>query len=285
MKMFWNLTILAIEVLLCFSKIIKELNNESFNRLIENNKFNKNKKLLVVFYTNTCEPCMEALNVVNNKILEEYKYNSDIDFGKINCDLKENIWLNIRFNITRIPYIIIIKGNYYYELNSNYDKYELKSFINDNKDKKDLLVIPDDISIFQKRIYIISHFINYYNNIFKSNYNMEINRNIIIFIFIIFIILILWLLKCLFVFCCCNLCLGKICKRKKEIKKIVEINEINKINKEENLDKISSNLSENEIESNADDNSMDVSGISDSLFNKQTDEVTPIKIYKKEKID
>jgi hypothetical protein len=261
-----------------------ELNNDSFNELIEKNKYNINKKLLIIFYANNCEVCTEALNVINNNILDEYKYNSDIDFGRINCDLKENIWLNIRFNIKRIPYIIIINGNYYHELKSYYGKYELKSFINDKKDKNELIMLPDDISLIQKGIYIANHLINYYKNYFKSNFNLNINSNIIIFIFILFIFLLLWLLKCALVFCCCGLCLGKICKRKKGIKKIVEINEDNIKDTEEKLSNISSNLSENEIGSNEGDNNLDVSGISDSLF-KENNEVTIKKNYKKEKND
>ena len=284
MRVVWTLFIVAMKILLCLSKKILELNNDSFNYLIEKNKNNINKKLLIIFYANNCEPCTDALNVINNNILEEYKYNSDIDFGRINCDLKENIWLNIRFKIKRIPYIIIINGNYYHELNSYYGKYELKSFINDKKDKNELIMLPDDISLNQKIIYIANYMINYCKKYFKSNYNLDININIIIFVFILFIILLLWLLKCALVFCCCGLCLGKICRRKKGIKKIVEINEDNIKDKDEKLSNISSNLSENEIGSNEGDNNMDVSGISDSLF-KENDEIIIKKKNKKEKND
>lgn len=286
MRIICFLLFILIQILLCMSKKIIEINNESFNRLVESNKYDNNKKIFVIFYTNNCNPCMEALSVINNNILNEYKYDNKIDFCKVNCDLKENIWLNIRFNITRIPYIILINGNYFYELNSNYDKYELNSFINDKKDKSELIKIPKDISLIKKRIIVINHTINYINHYFKSHYYIEININIIIFVFILFFILLLilflWLLKYILVYCCCNLCLGKICKKKKENREIIEITRV------ENMTKINSDVSESELESNAGDNSLDISNISDSIFKKEIDEITTTtikKVYKKEKIE
>ena len=96
------------------------------------------------------------------------------------------------------------------------------------------------------------------------------------------LILFLWLLKYILVYCCCNLCLGKICKKKKENREIIEITRV------ENMTKINSDVSESELESNAGDNSLDISNISDSIFKKEIDEITTTtikKVYKKEKIE
>ena len=54
------------------------------------------------------------------------------------------------------------------------------------------------------------------------------------------------------------------------------------------MTKISSDVSESEIESNVGDNSMDISNLSDSIFKKEIDEVNTTnikKVYKKEKIE
>ena len=272
----YTLFIIIIKILFSLSKTFLELNNDSFNELVEKNKHNKNKKLLVIFYTKNCYNCQEAIRIITNDIFNEYKDDYKIEFGKVDCDLRENIWLNIRFNITRIPYIIIIKGNYFYELKSNYDKFELNYFINEQKDRRELLEIPEDISLIQKRIIIMRYTYIYINQYFESKYNITIHKNIIIFIFILFLILLLWLLFYLFSFCCWNLCFYKICKRKK-VKQIIQMV------KEDSLSKMSNNISGSDIiskeEENKVDKESDSSYISDSYFNEVIDRKTIVKKY------
>ena len=266
----YTLFVIIIKILFSLSKTFLELNNDSFNELVEKNKYDKNKKLFVIFYTKNCYNCKEAIRIITNDIFNEYKNNNKIEFGMVDCDLRENIWLNIRFNITRIPYIIIIKGNYFYELKSNYDKFELNYFINEQKDRKELLEIPEDISLIQKRIIITRYTYNYINQYFESKYNITIHKNIIIFIFVLFFILLLWLIFYLISFCCRNLCFYIICKRKKVKRQIVQVI------KEESISKISSNVSGSDIISKEEgnnnvNNDSDSSYISDSYFNIEID--------------
>ena len=276
-----KLLIISINILYIVSKKILELNNESFNRLVESNKYIKNKKLLVLFYSKNCYNCREAINIISNDIVERYKYDSNIDFGKVDCDLRENIWLNIRFNISRIPYIILIKGNYFYELNSNYDKYELEYFINNIKDKRDLIQLPDDVDIFTKRIIILKYTINYFRDYFQYYFNININQNIIIFILIILLIILLWIILYILEFFCCKIIFFRTF-RKKEEKKII-ITQV-----KEDLSGISDNLSGSKLESEEEDNnSRHTSELSDSLFNQEIEESQVIEKYKvyKEKIE
>ena len=269
------LLIIAINILLVLPKEILELNNESFNRLVESNKYHKNKKLLVLFYSKNCYNCEEAINIVSNDIIERYKFDNTIDFGKVDCDLRENIWLNIRFNISRVPYIILAKGNYFYELNSNYDKYELDYFINDIKEKKDLIQLPDDIDIFKKRIIILKLTINYFRDYFQHYFNININQNIIIFILILLLIGLLWIIKYIIELFCCKILFCRIC-RKKEEKKVI-ITQVY-----EDLSGISDNVSGSKLESEEEDNnSRHTSELSDSLFNQEIEEIQVIKKYKK----
>ena len=266
--------IIAINILLVLPKKIVELNNESFNRIVELNKYHKNKKLLIIFYSKNCYNCEEAINIISNEIIERYKYDDKIDFGMIDCDLRENIWLNIRFNISRVPYIILIKGNYFYELNSNYDKYELDYFINDIKEKKDLIQLPDDIDIFKKRIIILNHTINYFRDYFQYYFNININKNIIIFILILLLIVLIWIIKYIIEYFCCKIVFCRIC-RKTEGKKVI-ITQVY-----EDLSGISDNVSGSKLESEEEDNnSMHTSELSDSLFNQEIEEIQVIKKYK-----
>ena len=268
------LLIIAIKIFFSFGKNIIELNNESFNKIVESNKYDKNKKLIVIFYTNNCKYCQEALNVISNEIIDKYNSDNKIDFGKINCDLKENVWLNIRFNITRIPYIILVKGKYYSELNSNYDKYELNDFINTPKDNKDLLLIPNDINMVQKRIIVTKYTINYVKDFFKSKFNIDLHQNIIIFILILSLILFLWLIKLLLEFCCY---MFGICKKKKVKKEIVIAS------KDNDTSGLSGDVSGSDLNSKGDDSDSYISGITDSLFKEEMDDKEVKKI--KEKID
>jgi hypothetical protein len=277
-KMHITYLILILKIILSLSNTFIELNNDSFNELVEKNKYDKNKKLLVIFYTKNCYNCNEAIRIITNDILNEYRYDTKIQFAKVDCDLRENIWLNIRFNITRIPYIIIIRGNYFYELQSNYDTFELNYFINEQRDIKDISVIPKDISTIQKRIIIMRYTITYINKYFESRLNMTFNKNTIIFIFILFLILFLWILFYLIKLCCyalcgeCLKCFGLICKRKNNDKTGI------KVIKEVSYSKISKkiiDISENELGSKEDENDIDNDNGDDSLslndnsFNKE----------------
>ena len=274
------LFILFVKILIIFPKKILELNNESFNKLLELHKYDSNKKILLVFYTKNCNNCKEAINVIND-IIDKYKYDKEIDFGKVDCDLRENIWLNLRFNITRIPYIIlIVNGNVFYELNSNYDKYEISHFINDVKSNKDSLKIPNDIDIYKKRIIILNFTINYIRQFFKYHFNINISKNLIIFILILLLLIFIYIIIDALKYCCSNIILCGKCRKKNknpEKKKI------------EDLSGISSNLSgsENKSKSKEEENedSMDISGISKNLFSDDDDDESKDKDIHKEKIE
>ena len=262
-------------LLLCKSTTILELNEESLNNLIESNLNDKNKILLIIFYANNCENCQEALNIISNDIINEYKDNK-IQFGKINCDLGENIWLNIRFNITRIPYIILIKGNNYYELNSNYDKYEIYRFINDKKDKIELLNIPNKINLI-KKILIIINLAHYNTNIYSKKYfNTKISINLMIFMIILLFIIFFWIIYYIVIFCCCNLRFYKFWKKNKN-KETIEII------KSDNISQVTSDVSGSDLGSQV-DSDMNISGLSDSIFKEEIDEKEKKK-KKKKKIE
>lgn len=273
--------LILINILLQFeSTTILELNEESLNNLIESNINDKNKILLIIFYANNCENCQEALNIIYNDIVAEYKHN-EIQFGKVNCDLRENIWLNIRFNITRIPYIILIKGNHYYELNSNYDKYEINSFINGKKEKIELLSIPNKITLI-KKIIIIINLAHKNSNIYSTKYfNTNISINFMIFTIILCFIIFFWIIYYIFNLCCCNLCLCKLWNKiKNKNKNEKKYKEIIEIFKSDNDSHINSNVSDSDLGSQV-GNDLNISGLSDSIFKEEIDEIEIIKKYKK----
>ena len=269
-----SLLILFMKIILILQKKIFELNNESFNNLLESNKYDKNKKLLVIFYTKNCKACKEAINILSKDIIEKYKYDNSIDFGKVDCDSRENIWLNLRFNISRIPKIIlIVNGNFFYELNSNYDKYEISHFINDLKNKKESLEIPNDIDINKKRVIVLKYTINYISQFFKYHFNININKNLIIFILILLLLLFLYIIIYLLEYCCYKIFICGKCRKKS---KKIEKKKIAQVHMSEDLSGISSDISGSKLEYKEEDSEITNNG----FFDEEMDEFKAKKLYK-----
>ena len=86
------------------------LTSSNFDSFVQNGKYDR---WLIIFYTSTCSFCGQVKNLIN-KILAEKEFNNDIKFGKV--DLSSNLKLQIRFNITHIPYVIMVKNYYMYEM-------------------------------------------------------------------------------------------------------------------------------------------------------------------------
>jgi len=270
----------TFKLVFSFSQRFLDINRDSFNDYIESNRYNNNKRLFLIFYKDNCTFCEEALALIEKEIIPEYKGNNNlIDFGKINCDLEQNIWLNIQFKIKRIPYIILIIGNYFYELKYKPDKYNIKDFLdniiikNDFSNKKR---IPEQIGTFEKIIIVINFIIKTLRNIIYKIFRIRLHKYIIICILLLILFLFFWLIKIFFCFFLNKL--RRICKKKEKINLQKQENEeSSQIIKEEELNKYSPNVSESEIndENNKNNN------ISDDIFNQIGDENIKNK-YKKD---
>ena len=86
------------------------LTSSNFDSYVQSGKYDR---WLIMFYTSTCSFCYQVKTLIN-KILTEKEFNNNIKFGKI--DLSSNLKLQIRFNITHIPYVIMVKNYYMYEM-------------------------------------------------------------------------------------------------------------------------------------------------------------------------
>ena len=219
MKFSFYIFLSLLTLIISTSLRILDFNPDSFKSYIESNKYNDNKKLLLVFYRQNSTFSEEALNVIEKDIIKEYNPDTGVDFGKINIDSENNLWLNLQFKIRTIPHIILIKGNYFYELNQKPDKYSIKEFINLEKDDTDKRRIPEEINITRKILIIINLTIKYFRRFFYNIFKIRLNKNIIIFILIIILCFILWIFKIIISFICCKLCCKKICKKNKNRKK------------------------------------------------------------------
>ena len=258
---------------------IYEINYASFRKYIKDNK-----KLLIIFYLKNNIFCEQALKTIENEIINDYSDESGIKFGKINVD-SENM-LSHKFNITKIPTIILIQEDYFYELDQKPDKYSIKDLIDLPKDNTKGKKIPEHFSIIEKILNIIEMTVNYIFKLVYSIFKIRLNKNIIIFILILIFFIFLWLIQKILCFiCCCKFC--RKCKNKK--KKKNQINEYDgenyQISKEE-IDKESSEISGddnvNKVDDNSNNNIINKSEIK-NIFNEDISEEQILK--KKEKND
>ena len=213
---------------------ISEINYASFKKYI-----NENKKLLILFYIENCIFCEQAVKTIENEIINDYDDESGIIFGKINVD-SENM-LSHKFKIKKIPSIILIQGEYFYELNQKPDKYSIKDLIDLPKDNAKGKKIPEHFTIIEKILNIIDMTVNFIIKLFYSMLKISLNKNIIISILIVIFFSFLWLIQKLLCFiCCCKFCRKCKYKKKNQIYKFDEEN--SQISKEE-IDKESSEIS------------------------------------------
>ena len=255
---------------------ISEINYASFKKYI-----NENKKLLILFYTENNIFCEQVVKTIENEIIDDYNDESGIIFGKINVD-SENM-LSHEFNITKIPSIILIQGEYFYELNQKPDKYSIKDLIDLPKDNAKGKKIPEHFSIIEKILGVVGMTVDFIFNLFYSKLKISLNKNIIIFILILIFFSFLWLIQKLLRFtCCCKFCRKCRCKKKNQIYKYDGEN--SQISKEE-IDKESSEISGddnvNKVDEIDNNNILNKKEIND-IFNGTISEE---QILKKEKND
>jgi thiol-disulfide isomerase/thioredoxin len=209
--------LLFLNLLIFTSQELIEVNHSQLNKMILSNKDSINKKILVLFYIDECENCPQALNVLNSLSEEEYKNNNEIIFTKVNCNSDTNIFINMRFNITNIPHILIINGNFYSNLGTYPDKYNIKNFIQEVGNKERLLPLPDEINSFD---IIINNILDNLSSFFIQKLNINLGRTSMAIILIILFLFILYFLIRLFSkICCCCYC----CCRKKEKINVIKI--------------------------------------------------------------
>lgn len=230
--------IYLFQFILCTTKRILDYNCDLFQSYTNTNKYNENKKLLLIFYKQNSTYCEDALNVIENYFSNEYDSNSGVDFGKIDINADNNMWLYLRFKIQRLPYIILIQGNYFSELNRKLDKYSLKDFLELETTKKKL---PGEISNINKIAIISNMTLNMIINVIDNTFNIIVNKNIIISILIILLLSFLWLIKSI-IFLICKLCCK--CRKNKKKTKVIQRkdNAMEKI--EQDINKYSESLSD-----------------------------------------
>ena len=103
-------------------------------------------KWFVIFYVDTCNYCKNALETLKEDVIPLYENNDNVRFGAINAN--QNVWMSIRFNITYIPYMIMIEKGKMYEFKSHFSPDSFEQFINEEKNAEDAKPIPEKNTYF-----------------------------------------------------------------------------------------------------------------------------------------
>ena len=229
-----NISAEAIEIL--------EINDSNFDSIIQNGN---NNRWLILFYLETCYHCYRARRLLNTILeLKKYKEINNIKFASI--EVKQNSKANIRFNITKVPYIILVENNTMLELDSYSNEKNLINFIetNFNNVTKDLIPFPT-LNILQYHYILFRNSLNSITDIINDyleskNLNIKFNLLTLILAYILFCFILCYSIVYIY-FKCLNSKKNNLNKKKINSQKIVknDKNNVNNINKEINdMDKV-----------------------------------------------
>jgi len=189
--------------------------------------------LIVIFYMHTCPYCKAALEAIikfSEKNANNNNTNKQMKMGKVECD--DNMFFCLRFNVTRVPYIIIIQNKKLYDTSKSLvNEQSIYQFINEERIIFNGKEIPEAIGIISWLFKTFEDAMGYLNRAFdKINKTYFIHYTGIIHwtgnhtvgLLVLGLIIIISL-EFLFIYCCCNLSLKK-GKKIKEIKEEIKEN-------------------------------------------------------------
>ena len=147
---FFSLILISILISSIQSKKnIMILEGDQLDYVIKNSS-QSNTKLFLVFHITRCIYCRHALQVLQENIVKSFDEDDPISFGIINLEDQKNIWTGLRFNITKIPYIILIDKDKMYYYQNSFEEKLVMNFIKEEKNIEDALDIPPPVGFFGK---------------------------------------------------------------------------------------------------------------------------------------
>ena len=190
-----------LTILLLIKKLNLKTNNSHFNKEFLNDKIyelsdmtfedtinaGKYYKWCLIFYLKTCGHCKRAKNA-RDKI---FKKVTDPKLRFAQLETEENMITNLRFNITGVPYIVLIEDNKMLELEKYPNEENLLNFCQSNFSdfEKEIVPYPKPIGmgkvswiIFRETINGLVQQINYYLKKYGINHQMNFNEFIILVI-------------------------------------------------------------------------------------------------------
>ena len=187
------------------SEKIHELNDITFDYTIRNGEI---YRWFILFYSRSCGHCKRAKKEIL-KIFEDYKNISNLRFAEM--EAYQNTMTNVRFNISGVPYMILIENKTILEMDlfPNYEN--LKDFILTNFSlvKDELKPLPKKVKFAYVAWLILKQTLDDITasfNKYLTNKGVKLQFNTVSFVtFIIgIIILICWGMIHICLIYCCN---------------------------------------------------------------------------------
>ena len=192
-KFFFLLLIIITLISYIFSKEIKIYEGDTFEQDLKN--FIETKtKLFLIFFAKNCEYCSYSVRVLKELVVPHYENDDKISFGVINLDRKSNYWIGLKFNITHIPYILLIEDKKMYLFKDQFEERHVIDFINEEKNIEDAIDIPEDIGLYKKINFYMADIIQKTSDIFIKwglskfwSYTLSFILLILIFIYLVYL--------------------------------------------------------------------------------------------------
>ena len=187
------------------SSKIHELNDITFDYIIRDGKI---YRWFIIFYSRSCGHCKRAKKEIS-KIFETFNNISNLRFAQM--EAYQNTVTNIRFNISGVPYMILVENGSMYEMDlfPNYENLKDFIFTNFTEVEGDLKPIPRKVKFAYVAWVILKQTLDDDTNnfnIFLSNKGIKFQFNTYGFIGCILglIILCCWGMIHCCLRCCCN---------------------------------------------------------------------------------
>ena len=173
------------------TKKIMIIEGDNLDIAIKNSKESQ-FKLFLIFHVHNCAYCTRALKILKEQVVTNFKEEEEIFFGSIDLDNQLNIWLGLRFNITRIPFIILIENNKMYHYESQFEESLVLKFINEEKNIEDGEDIPEPVTFKHKFKIAVKELTENMQGLMKKiginvGWNNTMTYILLIIIFIIFV--------------------------------------------------------------------------------------------------
>ncbi len=147
----------SIFQLIYSKKTIMMLEGDSFDKELQN-AIDAKSKLFIIFYVNNCPYCLHAIKVLKEEIINNFEDEDEINFAAVNLDKRSNIWLGVRFNIKKIPHVVLIENKRMYSFENQFESSIVHKFIEEEKDLEDSLNIPENFGMWNKVKIIMNEF-------------------------------------------------------------------------------------------------------------------------------
>lgn len=183
------------------SQIIK-LTDKTFDSIINPNS---STKWIIIFHVKSCMYCLHIIQMIDEEIIPEFNKDKSTLFASVDCD--ENVWLAARFNVTKIPYTILIENNKMFEYKSLDSKDRFLQFINREKVMEESSQIPFPVSNLSMMIKIMASIFEHVNEVMQDHLNKRnitsfkwdyyLTGGLLLILFVLLVIVQAFVFKCI----------------------------------------------------------------------------------------